>query len=197
MNCYCYIPVNSSKWCWVWNELLVQHSCELFQMMQLFIWNANGCKGSVWQSQHQDREAVLFKGERTNYKAAWSLLLSKRVLKLIWISYWAPSRRRRFNQNSFFCSSCVSAFCTRNCFLTCIENCSLDFLSMWGDRSTVYKDRDSGNPTFCAYGITPSTLLAWLIKDFITMRILAAMAPQLRNFCHWLQMPFTPGDCKR
>jgi len=30
-------------------------------------------------------------------------------------------------------------------FLISISNCSLDFLSIWGDRNTIYKTRDSGD----------------------------------------------------
>jgi len=55
---------------------------------------------------------------------------------------------RRFNRKNFLRNSCVSVFMTRNCFLISISNCSLDFLSIWGDRNTVYKTRDSGNPIF-------------------------------------------------
>jgi hypothetical protein len=46
----------------------------------------------------------------------------------------------------------------------------------------VYKDRDSGNPIFFAFGISSETRLLWLTKDFITMRILAA--PQHCRTCH-------------
>lgn len=126
------------------------------------------------------------------HQEAWDLRLaiSRRVLKEIWTSYCTPGIRRRFNQKNFLWSSCGLAVCSTNCFLTCIENCSLDFLSIWGDRNTVYKARDSGSPIFFVNGISPEIWLLWLAKDFITTRIFAAMTLQQSNFCHSLQTPW-------
>jgi len=60
----------------------------------------------------------------------------------------------------------------------------------------VYKARDSGSPTFFVNGISPETWLLWLIKDFITTRIFAAMTLlQSRTFVYRLQI-LTPGDGK-
>jgi len=51
----------------------------------------------------------------------------------------------RFNRINFFRNSCFYVFMTRYFFLISISNCSLDFLSIWGDRNTIYKTRDSGD----------------------------------------------------
>ena len=58
---------------------------------------------------------------------------------------YVPWVGRRFNRKSFFRNSCFYVFMTRYFFLISISNCSLDFLSIWGDRNTIYKTRDSGD----------------------------------------------------
>ena len=44
---------------------------------------------------------------------------------------------RRFNRKNFLRNSCLSVFMTIGFIFLSIENCSLDFLSIWGDRNTV------------------------------------------------------------
>ena len=58
---------------------------------------------------------------------------------------YVPRVARRFNRNNFFHNSCFYVFMTRYFFLISISNCSLDFLSIWGDRNTIYKTRYSGD----------------------------------------------------
>jgi len=58
---------------------------------------------------------------------------------------YVPWVARRFNQKNFFRNSCFYVFMTIYFFLIYISNCSLDFLSIWGDRNTIYKTRDSGD----------------------------------------------------
>jgi len=58
---------------------------------------------------------------------------------------YVPRVAQRFNRKNFFCNSCFYVFMTIYFFLISISNCSLDFLSIWGDRNTIYKTRDSGD----------------------------------------------------
>jgi len=67
---------------------------------------------------------------------------------------YVPRLARRFNRKNYFRNSCFYVFMTRYFFLISISNCSLDFLSIWGDRNTVYKTRDSGDQkieSLCVY----------------------------------------------
>lgn len=108
----------------------------------------------------------------------WSLSLSKRVLQWNWISYWAPNIRWRFNQKYLLRNSWLCVFMTKNCFFIRISNCSLDFLSTWGDRNTVYKTRDSGNLIFRASAGIPEIVFPGTrsSKDRIAMHILVVIA---------------------
>jgi len=56
-----------------------------------------------------------------------------------------PPSRTAFNRKNFFRNSCFYVFMTIYFFLISISNCSLDFLSIWGDRNTIYKTRDLGD----------------------------------------------------
>jgi len=58
---------------------------------------------------------------------------------------YVPRVARRFNRNNFFRNSCFYVFMTRYFFLISTSDCSLDFLSIWGDRNTIYKTSDSGD----------------------------------------------------
>jgi len=67
---------------------------------------------------------------------------------------YVPRVARRFNRKNYFRNSCFNVFMTRYLFLISISNCSLDFLSIWGDRNTVYKTRDFGDQkieSLCVY----------------------------------------------
>ena len=57
---------------------------------------------------------------------------------------YVPRFARRFNWKNIFRNSCFYVFMTMYFFLISISNCSLDFLSIWGNRKTIYKTRDSG-----------------------------------------------------
>ena len=54
----------------------------------------------------------------------------------------SPESHDVFTEKTAFA---IHAFMTRYFILISISNCSLDFLSIWGDRNTVYKNRDSGD----------------------------------------------------
>jgi len=58
---------------------------------------------------------------------------------------YVPRVALRFSRNNFFRNSCFYVFMTRYFFLISNSNCSRDFLSIWGDRNTIYKTRDSGD----------------------------------------------------
>ena len=51
----------------------------------------------------------------------------------------------RFNRKNFFRSPCFYVFMTIYFFLISVSNCSLVFLSIWGDNNTIYKTRNSGD----------------------------------------------------
>jgi len=58
---------------------------------------------------------------------------------------YVPGIARHFNRKNFFRNSCFYVFMTIYSFLISISNCSLDFLSIWGEHNTIYKTRDSGD----------------------------------------------------
>ena len=59
--------------------------------------------------------------------------------------FYVPGVARRFNRKNFFRNSCFYVLMTRYFILISISNCSLDILSIWGDRNTIYKTRDLGD----------------------------------------------------
>jgi len=67
---------------------------------------------------------------------------------------YVPRVARHFNRKNYFRNSCFYVFMTIYFFLISISNYSLDFLSIWGDRNTIYKTRDSGDQkiaSLCVY----------------------------------------------
>jgi len=72
---------------------------------------------------------------------------------------YVPRVARSFKRKNFFRNSCSYVFMTRYFFLITISNCSLDFLSIRGDRNTIYKTRDSGDQKIESLWVSWSSLL--------------------------------------